>query len=219
MFDLLVTNIKVADGVTSSLQDVDIAVTNGMIAAIAPGIDPGRARQVIDGGGKVAAPGFIDVHSHSDYYLIIDNRAHGKLLQGVTTEIGGNCGYAAAPMEGEVYDIRSKDYHTQFGIDVAWRGLDEYFKALAAAKPAVNYVALIGYNTVRGSVMGFVDRAPTTDEMKQIRSMIGKALDDGAAGMSVGVVYPPACFSSEAELIEASREVAVRGKVPGCSKR
>lgn len=213
MFDLLIKNGLVADGDSEELYRADVAVEGDVISAVAPDISPGRAKRVIDAGGKVAAPGFVDVHSHSDYYLLIDPRARSKILQGVTTEIGGNCGYAAAPMDGETRRLRAKDYKEQFGMDVEWTGLDGYFKALSAMRPSVNFAALIGYNTIRGSVIGLNGRGPGPAEMKAIRETVGRGLDDGALGMSIGIVYPPACFAGREELVQAYSEVARRGKV------
>ncbi len=213
MFDVVIKGGLLVDGVSDTEYKADIAITGDLISAIENDIPARKARVVIDAEGQVVAPGFVDPHSHSDYYLIIDNRAESKLLQGVTTEIGGNCGYSAAPMDGALREMRAKDYKEQFGIDVTWRSLDEYFKKLAASKPAINFGALLGYNTIRGSVMGFEDRAPTADEMGRIKEMIGANLDQGGLGVSAGLVYPPACYAKEDELIEALGEVAKRGKV------
>ena len=213
LYDLLVKNGLLADGVSGELYRSDIAIDGEKITAIAENIDPGQARKTIDAKGQIVAPGFVDVHSHSDYYLLIDNRAESKLMQGVTTEVGGNCGYAAAPMAGEVLKVRTKDYEEQFGLKVSWSGLDQYFATLAEKKPGVNFAALLGYNTVRGSVMGYDDRAPTSQEMEKIKAMVAEGLDHGAVGMSVGVVYPPACFAKIEEFTEAFGVVAGRGKV------
>ena len=134
MYDLLIKNGLLADGVADEVYNADIAIEGDKIAAIAQNIDRGLAKETIDAKGQITAPGFVDVHSHSDYYLLIDNRAESKLMQGVTTEVGGNCGYAAAPMAGEVLRSRTKDYEEQFGLKVTWSGLDEYFKTLGRKK-------------------------------------------------------------------------------------
>ncbi len=213
MFDLVIKGGTVIDGIADAPYAADVAIENGKVAAVAPAIDAGRAAKSIDATGAYVTPGFVDVHSHSDYYLAMDPRAHSRLLQGVTTEIGGNCGYAAAPHAGETREVRAKDYREQFGLDVCWTSVADYFAALEAKRPAINFGLLAGYNTVRGSVMGHADRAPDDAEMKRIRAMVGDALDQGAVGMSVGVVYPPACFAKTDEFVEAFREVATRGKI------
>lgn len=212
MFDVIIKGGLVADGKSPRLEKLDVAVKDGLIADVAPSIQSEGVR-VIEASGKVVAPGFVDVHSHSDYYLLIDPRARSKVTQGVTTEIGGNCGYSAAPMGGETLRQRAKDYEAQFGIKVDWAGMGEYLRRLEDARPAVNFAALIGYNTVRGSILGPNSSKPGADGMKKIKQMIGRALDEGAVGMSVGVVYPPACFAEAQEFIEAVSCVSARGKV------
>ena len=213
MFDVVIKNGLLAGGESPELVKADIAVKGDKIAAIAPSISNESARMSVDAAGKIVAPGFVDVHSHSDYYLLIDPRARSKVTQGVTTEVGGNCGYSAAPMSGEVRERRAKDYEEQFSLKVNWADMDEYFMALSGAKPSVNYAALIGYNTVRGSVLGMNSSKPGEREMKMIKETVARGLDHGAVGMSVGVVYPPACFAETDEFIEAFRPVAERGKV------
>jgi N-acyl-D-amino-acid deacylase len=211
MFDVIIKGGLVADGQSPELEKLDVAIKDGLIAGVAPSIQSEGAR-IIQAGGKVVAPGFVDVHSHSDYYLLIDPRAHSKLTQGVTTEIGGNCGYSAAPMGGETLRQRAKDYEAQFGIKVDWAGMGEYLRRLDAVQPAVNFAALVGYNTVRGSILGPNSSKPGSEGMKKIKEMISVALDEGAVGMSVGVVYPPACFADTNEFIEAASCVSARGK-------
>ena len=213
MFELVIANGLVADGVSPTLARKDVAIDGGAIAAVEDRISPGRARRLIDAGGDVVAPGFVDVHSHSDYYLIVDPRALSKVAQGVTTEVGGNCGYAAAPMEGAVRARRAQDYRAQFGIDVPWRSLAEYFEALSQKGSGVNFAALLGYNTIRGSALGEGAVQPDAGGMRAVKKMIAEGLDHGALGMSVGVVYPPACFAGVDEFAEAFRVVAERGRI------
>lgn len=213
MYDLVIKNGMIADGVSDSPFRADLAVSGERIAAIAPDISAGLAKISIDASGMAVAPGFVDVHSHSDYYLIIDPRAESKLLQGVTTEIGGNCGYSAAPMSGELRERRVKDYQTQFGINVEWSGLTEYFSILNKGGHGVNYAALLGYNTIRGSILGENASQPDAASMKKIKAAVADGLDQGAVGMSVGVVYPPACFADEDEFAEVFKVVGERDKV------
>ncbi|VAX25692.1 hypothetical protein MNBD_NITROSPINAE02-5 [hydrothermal vent metagenome] len=213
MYDVVIKNGLIADGNGDELYKADVAVNGDTIVAVAPSIEIDNAKDFVDAEGKVVAPGFVDVHSHSDYYLLIDPRGESKTTQGVTTELSGNCGYAAAPMSGEVFERRSRDYEKQFDICVRWNDLEGYFKTLSEAKPALNFAALIGYNTVRGSVLGPNSTQPDAGSFKLIKEMIAKGLDQGAFGMSVGVVYPPACFAGEEEFIEAFKVVASRGKV------
>ncbi|VAX17566.1 N-acyl-D-amino-acid deacylase [hydrothermal vent metagenome] len=213
MYDFIIKNGQVADGESDSLIKADVAVNGDKIVAVAPDMEPDNASKIIDADGKVVAPGFVDVHSHSDYYLIIDPRAESKIMQGVTTEIGGNCGYCAAPMSGKLRDRRAADYEKQFGIKVDWSDLTSYFTALGRKGHAVNFAALLGYNTIRGSALGENSNQPDANGIKKLREMTAKGLDQGALGMSVGVVYPPACFAGLEEFTEVFKVVADRGKV------
>jgi len=213
MYDFIIKNGQVADGESDSLIKADVAVNGDTIVAVATDMEPDNASKIIDADGKIVAPGFVDVHSHSDYYLIIDPRAESKIMQGVTTEIGGNCGYCAAPMSGALRDRRAADYEKQFGIKVDWADLESYFTALGAKGHAVNFAALLGYNTIRGSALGENSNQPDSAGMKKLREMTARGLDQGALGMSVGVVYPPACFAGQEEFTEVFKVVADRGKV------
>ncbi len=213
MFDVIIKDGLVADGESDTLKRADVAISGEKIAAVAPNIERDNGAKLVNAAGKVVAPGFVDVHSHSDYYLIIDPRAESKIMQGVTTEIGGNCGYAAAPMSGEVKSRRAGDYAKQFGIKVDWSDLESYFEALDRKGSCVNFAALLGYNTIRGSVLGENSDQPDNAGIEAIKEMIIKGLDQGALGMSVGVVYPPACFAGIAEFTEVFKVVAERGKI------
>lgn len=212
MYDTIIKNGLVADGESNHPAVADIAISGEKIAAVDKNIDPSLATRVVEANGRVVAPGFVDVHSHSDYYLIIDPGARSKLMQGVTTEIGGNCGYAAAPMAGALRERRARDYKSQFGIDVDWADLSGYFEALERRGSGVNYAALLGYNTIRGSVLGENSSQPDKDGIRALRDMIAKGLDQGALGMSVGLVYPPACFAGLEEMVEVYKVVGERGK-------
>ncbi len=213
MFDVIIKNGLVADGITDSLISADVAINSDRIAVVEPNIDPDRGKKIIEAKGMIVAPGFVDVHSHSDYYLIIDQRAESKLMQGVTTEVGGNCGYAAAPMSGNLLERRVRDYQHQFGIDVKWTDLESYFNELKNHGLAVNFAALLGYNTIRGSVIGENSHQPDKKSMDALCKMTACGLSQGAVGMSLGVVYPPACFAKESEFIKVFKEVAKQDKV------
>ncbi|MDH5511562.1 MAG: amidohydrolase family protein [Nitrospinota bacterium] len=213
MYDIVIKNGQVADGVTDNLYRADLVINGDKISALAPNVSEGLAKKVVDASGMVVAPGFVDVHSHSDYYLVIDPRAESKLLQGVTTDVGGNCGYSAAPMSGALRERRVKDYQSQFGIKVGWSSLEEYFETITRAGHGINYAAMLGYNTIRGSILGENDSQPDSGSMEKIKTVIADGLDQGAVGVSVGVVYPPACFATEDEFAEAIAVVGERGKV------
>ncbi|MBI5177828.1 MAG: D-aminoacylase [Nitrospinae bacterium] len=189
----------------------DLGIRDGRICAV--GKVEAQAHRVVDGTGYYTLPGFVDCHSHSDYYLLIDPSAAGKLRQGVTTEVGGNCGYSSAPIAGDILKVRREAYKEQFGLDLDWKDFAEYWARLKQKGSAVNYAGLIGYNTVRASVLGSKDVRAEGEGKEKMKAAIRENLAQGAAGMSVGLVYPPACFATKEEMTEMVAEVQKAGKI------
>ena len=147
------------------------------------------------------APAFIDVHSHSDYFLFLNPKAEAKLQQGVGVEIGGNCGYSAAPIWGKAFEKRFKEYKEYENLDVPWKSLSEYYEHIKSLKPSINYAHLVGHNTLRESETGVVNRSLSKEELKNITKKLEEAFEQGAVGLSTGLIYPPACFAPEEEVI------------------
>lgn len=155
-------------------------------------------------------PGFIDAHSHSDVYLLIEPDAPSKLRQGITTEIVGNCGASAAPRCGAFRlpsDWRDKD------LPPDWTTVAEYRELLAQVRPAVNVAMLVGHNNLRAAVLGYADQPATPADCSDMGRLLDEALDQGACGMSSGLVYPPGLFASEEEIATLARHVAKRGGI------
>ena len=213
MYDLIIKNGTVVDGVRSAPRKADVAVADGRIAAVAPEI-ASEAKTVIDAAGKVVSPGFIDIHSHSDACPLVDYEPESKLAQGVTTEITGNCGISIVPSTPQTNDAISEYFFSE--LELPRRGLSikgmhsvaDYAARVAAKGTAINYGLLVGHGTLRGAVMGFVDRDPTPDEMEQLKDRLVRELDEGAFGMSLGLIYPPSSFSKREELVELSKVLA-----------
>lgn len=181
-FDLLITNAQIADGSGAPLVQGSIAVKGGKIVAV--GQIEGTADQVINAAGKVAAPGFIDVHTHSEDICLIPT-AENFLRMGVTTIVTGNCGHSRT--------------------DVA-----KFFEEIAESKVAINVATLIGHGSVREQGMGgsFI-RAPNAEQLAVMKGLIDQAMKDGAVGMSTGLIYVPGSFAKTEELIELAKAVAV----------
>ncbi len=210
MYDLLIREAVIYDGSGRDPFTGDLAVQGDVIAASGTSVE-GGAHRVIDARGLAAAPGFIDIHGHSDYYLLINPTAEAKVRQGVTTDVGGNCGYAAAPIGGSELEERRKLYHEQYGLDLPFSRLDEYLRHVEDVSISVNYAHLIGHNTVRASVMGGSDRPAGPDDMARMDAIVDEAMSEGAFGLSTGLVYAPACFSDRAELVALCRTSARHG--------
>ncbi len=211
MFDAVIRNATLHGLEGNRSAAADLGIKDGRIAKIGDIAEKGAVE--VDGRGYCALPGFVDVHSHSDYYLLIDPAAEGKLRQGVTSEVGGNCGYSSAPIGGDILRVRGEAYKEQFGLTLDWKDFDEYWQRLALKKSSVNYVGLIGYNTLRASVLGSKDVPATGGGKETMKRMIRENMAQGAGGMSVGLVYPPACFATKEEMVEMVAEVADAGKL------
>jgi len=204
MFDVVIRGGRVLNGAGSEPRRADVGVRRDLIEALGSLTDvPGRL--TIDAGGKIVCPGFIDVHSHSDTYLLIEPGADSKMLQGVTTEVVGNCGASAAPLAGEYRlpsDWRDKPY------PAGWSSVAEYRALLEQARPAPNVVLLVGHNTLRAGVVGYEDRAPTPKEMKAMIARLEQALGEGARGFSTGLIYAPGMFAGYDEIVRLAAVVA-----------
>lgn len=210
MHDLLIRGARVVDGTGRPGFTADLAIADGRIAEIGR-VPVGRARRTIEADGLVATPGFIDIHSHSDYHLLLVPQADSSLRQGVTTEIGGNCGYSAAPIWGAWREERSEGYREVYDLDCPWQGVAEYVRRLEAAGPAVNFGLLMGHNTLRGSAMGGSARAATAEELEAMRAAARRGMAEGALGLSTGLVYRPACFAPPEELVALAEPVREAG--------
>ena len=218
MTSLLFKSALIVDGISPQPYQADLLVKEDKIAQI--GRIPAQASdQVIDAQGLVLAPGFIDAHSHSDYHLLILPSGESKLLQGITTEIGGNCGYSPAPVFGKLRKEREKNLKQEYQIKANFRQLTDYLEKLEENGLGINFAPLVGYNTIRASVMGFENRPPTEEEMEKLRKEINLALEQGAFGLSAGLIYPPGCYVQKEELVRALEPVRESGRVFACHIR
>ena len=169
---------------------------------------------VIDAAGCIVSPGFIDAHTHSDAYLVIEPDAPSKMSQGITTEINGQCGGSVAPRYGEAR--LSSDWAALLGERLTWRSLAEYREVLAAAKPAVNTVQFIGHNTLRSSVVGYAGRAATDGERREMERLLAESLDAGGWGLTTGLIYQPGKYSTPEEVVALeSGSVGIDDRVAG----
>jgi N-acyl-D-amino-acid deacylase len=213
--NVIIRNVKVLDGSGSPAFRADIGFEGDRIAEIGD-LSMAEANTVINGTDLTAAPGFIDIHSHSDFTLPINPRAESKVRQGVTTEVIGMCGSSPAPI-----NAISKRHAMATNPDLSWEwnSFGEYLDYLcqqACGEPgrtglSINVVPLVGHGTIRGTVMGLDNRPPSTDEMAAMKRLVAQAMDEGAWGMSTGLIYPPGVYASTDEIVELSSTVAKRG--------
>jgi N-acyl-D-amino-acid deacylase len=209
-FDILIRSGIVCDGTGSEPYAADIGIRGDRIALIAKKSGTAScehlaaARKTIHAQELIVAPGFIDTHGHSEFSLLSDPRAEGKISQGITTEINGNCGLSAAPLFGEALKQRESDLD-EYGITERWSTFREYFAVLERRKPAVNYCTLTGHGNLRASVVGYEDRRISRSDLQMMRTMLADAMHEGAIGMSTGLIYPPGIYADTEELIDLCR--------------
>jgi N-acyl-D-amino-acid deacylase len=217
-YDLLIVNAALVDGTGAPGRPASVAVRDDTIVAVGDDLQPDGAGRVIDGAGLVLAPGFVDMHSHSDRTLLVDPAAESKVRQGVTTEVIGNCGFSPTPCVGSVAE-EERTRFGRWGIDVTWRTMGEYLDVLADRGVGINVVALVGHGAVRRAAMGHAMRAPDAAELTAIRRYVAESMAGGGFGMSFGGIYPPSNYANTEELIEASKEVAAAGGFYACHMR
>src|ERR1041384_2285707 len=185
MDDLLIRGATVIDGTGGAPRSVDVAVRDGRISAIETRQSETAAWE-IDGTGRILAPGFIDIHTHSDFTLPLNPMAEAKIRQGVTTEVVGNCGFSVAPALPGKAELLAH----YLSASAPWLPFSETdFAGYMAAWPqiAVNTVMQVGHNTLRLMAMGMANRPPDDSELKQMQEMLDEALTAGALGMSTGL--------------------------------
>ena len=187
----------------------DLGIANGRIVAVGD-LSNKADTPAIDATGLTIAPGFIDIHSHSDYTLFVDPRAVSSVTQGVTTEVLGNCGHGCAP----VFDPASAGvsiygYDPQRGL--SWRTMAEYLAALDERRPAVNVTSLVANGNLRLATTGIVDRQAGPDELAEMKRLLAESLEQGGMGYSTGLEYTVERGCSEHEVTELCKVTADAG--------
>jgi len=214
MFDVIIKNGRVVDGAGNPWYKADIGITADRIVQIGR-LDKEEATTVLDARRLIVSPGFIDMHSHSDLLLLINPKAESKIRQGITTEVTGNCGGSAAPLndllKGEMR--KTTPILDEAKLELDWSTMRGYLNRLDKQGVAVNVAPLVGHENIRAVIIGLEDRAPNEAELKKMKKALSQAMEDGAFGMSTGLIYPPGCYAKTDELIELSKVVAKYGGI------
>ena len=210
----LIKNGTIIDGKGTLAFVGDVLVEDDRIVEVIPAgelqnFKTSEPQNLIDASGLIVSPGFIDAHTHSDAYLVIEPDAPSKVTQGITTEINGQCGGSVAPRYGEAR--LSSDWAAVLGDRLTWRSLAEYREVLAAAKPAVNTVQFIGHNTLRSSVIGYAARAAGDEDLREMSRLLDESLDAGGWGLTTGLIYQPGKYSTPAEVVALAKVAAAKG--------
>ena len=211
-YDLAIVNGRIIDGAGNPWYKANIGITAGKIRSI--GRVDGSARAKIDAEGLVVAPGFVDMHSHSDLHLLVNPFAESKIRQGVTTEVIGNCGDSPAPFNKHTREEERKN-SGELGekIDWDWLSFDEFLRKMQRNGVSLNVAPLVGNVPIRTMVMGFEARKPSSFELTKMKALTAKCMEEGSFGLSTGLIYSPSCYAKTREIIELCRVVSRYGGI------
>lgn len=202
-FDTIIKNGVIYAGDGKPPVEGDIAIRDGRIAAI--GKDLGsQAEHVLDAGGRVVSPGFIDIHTHTDTNLFDAPKGDSRIFQGITTDLGGNCGYCPFVYSDDAWESR-KDRPRHGGP--AWRDIDGFYQRLTEKKIGINYASLVGHGDVREAVVGPYNVKAGDEALKQMCAVLDRQLELGAIGLSYGLEYAPGCYCDTREMVELNKVV------------
>lgn len=207
--DLVISGATVLDGSGAPGVRADVGVAAGRVAALGD-LSGAQAAARLNAAGKTVAPGLIDIHSHSDFTLLVHPAADSKIRQGVTLEVNGQCGFTPFPVRPGAEDLL--DALCPFITEKppwGWISTADYLARVEAARPAINVAQMVGHSAIRAWVMGFEQRHATPDEIAEMGDVAAQALEQGAVGISLGLAYALGSFAAQDE-IEALARVAAR---------
>lgn len=191
-FDTLIKNGLVYDGTGAAPVKADVGIKGGKITAIGNLGD--SATRLLDAGDMAVSPGFVDIHTHTDTKLLVCPQGDSRIYQGITSDVGGNCG--GSPFPGR---------HNRYA------DLDDFFAELEKKKIGINFATYTGHGDIREAIVGANDIKPSADQMEQMKRLLQRTLDQGSFGMSTGLEYAPGSYALEEELAELCKVVAKNG--------
>lgn len=211
MLDMLFINARIVDGTGNPWRRGCVGIEGGRIVMVASAHDMPESHTTIDVQDNILCPGFIDSHSHSDLRIMDAPLAVEKIMQGITTENVGLDGMSVAP----IADIHKDSWATHLsglaGLSAHawnWNCFASYLDAIDAVQPAINVSSYVGLGTVRLNAMGMDDRLPTAQELQKMQESIARCMEEGARGISAGLIYTPNKYQSTKELLALARTAA-----------
>ena len=210
--DLLIRGGTVVDGSGGPARAADVAVRGDRIVAI-DDLGAAAAPHVLDASGLVVAPGIVDIHTHSDFSLLLDPRGESKLRQGVTTEVTGNCSYAPYPLRPADLPALRATFSGIAGDDLVWdwTDLDGFRRRFNAQGAALNIAPLAGHAALRVAAMGYANRAPDPEEQAVMERLLAETMEQGAFGFSAGLTLAPSAYAATEEIVALCTVVARYG--------
>jgi N-acyl-D-amino-acid deacylase len=209
MFDVLLEGGTLIDGTGAPAQRADVGIAGDRIVALGD-LRAQEARDIVSASGLIVAPGFIDLHAHSELTLLADGRGASKVRQGVTTEISGQCGYSAAPLLGLARD-EIPVFMNRLGLEADWETMAGFLARLEGQGLALNFGTLVGHGTLRYAVMGGSDQPANPAERQAMARLLAQALEEGGLGLSSGLFYAPGSYADHEEMANLARVAAVWG--------
>ena len=213
MLDIKIINAKIIDGTGSPAYDGEVGIVEDKITKIGD-LSNEDAKTVIDAKGNVVAPGFIDMHTHSDMSLVYDRNASSRIRTGVTTDVIGNCGIGVAPVKEENRQLLLDYLGTRIvgsmpvKLELKWDSYESYIKYMEENPPAVNVAPLLAQGPIRIYEMGFSKEEPTDKELENMVQLGDDCMKQGPLGMTSGLVYLPGEYTTQKELVELCKKVA-----------
>ena len=205
---LRIVNAWLADGTGAPLRRTGVLVIGGRVASVEPSdCGAAAAERVIDLGGRILAPGFIDAHGHSDMSLLAAPEAFSKVSQGVVTEIAGNCGLSVFPVTPRNRS-HLEELYAGYGVRISWSDYSGFQAELARRGAALRLPALVGHNTLRAAVAGYEKEGLTPGELAEMKRLLAREFDAGSPGLSAGLLYVPGVFATAGEMMELMRVTA-----------
>lgn len=214
MFDILIKNGWVLDGLGNEAVRCDVGIKSDRIEAMAGDLTHAEARHVIDAAGLTVAPGFIDIHSHTDFTIVRNARAESKVRQGITTELVGNCGFTAAPVrqshfqELMDYLVNTIALTEEEKKDWDWHSQADFMEMVEKRGTGINLAFLVGHGTLRVAAMGMDKREASPDEIRMMKHMLEEELAGGVWGFSSGLQYEPGRFAKMDEIVALAETTA-----------
>jgi len=215
MFDVIIKGGNIIDGTGKPSFWADVGIVGDRIRQIG-NLNGSPAKKTIDAEGLVVCPGFVDIHSHADVVLLREPLNKPKVMQGVTTEVIGNCGFSLAPVNKERKKML-REYVVpilgETGSPWNWSSMSEYLHQLTENNVGVNVASYVGHQALRIAVMGFDNRGPTEEEVERMKNLLTQSLQEGAIGFSTGLIYSPGSYADTDELIQLCEVVVKEGGI------
>jgi N-acyl-D-amino-acid deacylase len=208
-FDLILQGGTIIDGTGKSGVLSDLGIKGHTIAAIG-NLNEATADRIINVKGMAVTPGFIDIHTHTDTQLLVDPRGMSKLMQGVTTEVGGNCGSSEFPLNQQDQSESDSYLYQEYGIHCDWNNIAAFLDRLEKTKIALNYLTFTGHGNLRAFVIGKNDVTPDADQLDKMKQILAATMEAGSFGLTTGLEYAPGSYARTDELIELCRVVSAR---------